>query len=124
MFASRGLFLIAAAVAFVVGVAATLYFTLTFKLQELKMRQKLSILFIVSIAVSLLLPICAGSAEVKVEVPFIKPTKQTLRFGHGLPPDSLYDKGANRFAELVKQYTRGEIEIKILCSAWQRANNC
>jgi len=81
------------------------------------MRQKLSKLFIVSIAVLLLLPICSGSAEVKVEVPFIKPTKQTLRFGHGLPPDSLYDKGANRFAELVKQYTRGEIEIKIYPSA-------
>jgi len=81
------------------------------------MTQKLMTIFMVIMAVFITLPIQASSDEGKIEVPFIKPVKQTLRFAHGLPPDSLYDKGANRFAELVKQYTRGEVEITIFNSA-------
>jgi len=81
------------------------------------MTQKLMTIFMVIIAFFLTLPIQASSDEGKIEVPFIKPVKQTLRFAHGLPPDSLYDKGANRFAELVKQYTRGEVEVTIFSSA-------
>lgn len=81
------------------------------------MTQKLMTIFIIIMAVFITLPIQASSDEGKIEVPFIKPVKQTLRFAHGLPPDSLYDKGANRFAELVKQYTRGEIEITVFPSA-------
>jgi tripartite ATP-independent transporter DctP family solute receptor len=81
------------------------------------MTQKLMTIFMVIMAFFLTLPIQATSDEGKIEVPFIKPVKQTLRFAHGLPPDSLYDKGANRFAELVKQYTRGEVEVTIFASA-------
>ncbi len=81
------------------------------------MTQKLMTIFMVIMAFFLTLPIQASSDEGKIEVPFIKPLKQTLRFAHGLPPDSLYDKGANRFAELVKQYTRGEVEVTIFASA-------
>ena len=81
------------------------------------MTQKLMTIFMVIMTFFLTLPIQASSDEGKIEVPFIKPLKQTLRFAHGLPPDSLYDKGANRFAELVKQYTRGEVEVTIFASA-------
>lgn len=81
------------------------------------MTQKLMTIFMVIMAVFITLPIQASSDEGKIEVPFIKPVKQTLRFAHGLPPDSLYDKGAKRFAELVKQYTRGEVEVTIFASA-------
>jgi tripartite ATP-independent transporter DctP family solute receptor len=81
------------------------------------MTQKLMTIFMVIMAAFITLPIQASSDEGKIEVPFIKPVKQTLRFAHGLPPDSLYDKGANRFAELVKQYTRGEVEVTIFASA-------
>ncbi len=81
------------------------------------MTQKLTTIFMVIMTFFLTLPIQASSDEGKIEVPFIKPLKQTLRFAHGLPPDSLYDKGANRFAELVKQYTRGEVEVTIFASA-------
>ncbi len=81
------------------------------------MTQKLTTIFMVIMTFFLTLPIQASSDEGKIEVPFIKPVKQTLRFAHGLPPGSLYDKGANRFAELVKQYTRGEVEVTIFASA-------
>ncbi len=81
------------------------------------MTQKLMTIFMFIMAAFITLPIQASSDEGKIEVPFIKPLKQTLRFAHGLPPDSLYDKGANRFAELVKQYTRGEVEVTIFASA-------
>lgn len=81
------------------------------------MTRKLMTIFMVLMAVFITLPIQASSDEGKIDVPFIKPVKETLRFAHGLPPDSLYDKGANRFAELVKQYSRGEVEITIFNSA-------
>lgn len=81
------------------------------------MTQKLLPLLMVIMAVFITLPVQASSEEGKIEVPFIKPVKQTLRFAHSLPADSLYDKGAKRFAELVKQYTRGEIEIKVFAAA-------
>ncbi len=74
-------------------------------------------IFMVLMVVFITFPIQASSDEGKIDVPFIKPVKETLRFAHGLPPDSLYDKGANRFAELVKQYSRGEVEITIFNSA-------
>jgi len=74
-------------------------------------------IFMVIMAVFITLPIQASSDEGKIEVPFIKPVKHKLRFAHGLPADSLYDLGAKRFAELVKQYTRGEVEVTIFASA-------
>ncbi|MEE9296136.1 MAG: TRAP transporter substrate-binding protein [Phycisphaerae bacterium] len=48
-----------------------------------------------------------------VKVPYIKETVKTLRFAHGLTTGSPYDMGANRLAELVETYTRGEIKVKI-----------
>jgi len=80
------------------------------------MIQKLKALFIVVMTVCLLCPVQASSEDLKVEIPYIKPVKQTLRLAHGLPANSLYDLGANRFAELVSQYTRGEIEVSIFPS--------
>jgi len=79
------------------------------------MSKYLRVVFIVAMAIC----VFASQAlcdEAKVNVPYIKAVKQTLRFAHGLPTGSLYDQGANRFAELVKQYTRGEIEVKIFPS--------
>ena len=80
------------------------------------MIQQLKALFIVVMTVCLLVPVQASSDSMKLEIPYIKPVKQTLRFSHGLPANSLYDLGANRFAELVTQYTKGEIEITIFPS--------
>ena len=59
-----------------------------------------------------------GAAQAQeIKVPYIKETTKTLKLAHGLPPGSPYDKGANRFAELVEMYTRGEIKVKIFPSA-------
>jgi tripartite ATP-independent transporter DctP family solute receptor len=53
----------------------------------------------------------------KVDIAFIKPVKKELRLAHGLTPDSPYDKGCRRFAELVEMYTRGEVKVKVFPSA-------
>ncbi len=53
----------------------------------------------------------------EIRVPYIKDTVKTLRLAHGLTPGSPYDKGAQRFAELVEIYTRGAIKVKIFPSA-------
>tara|TARA_B100000497_G_scaffold27675_1_gene32514 strand:+ start:4311 stop:5345 length:1035 start_codon:yes stop_codon:yes gene_type:complete len=53
----------------------------------------------------------------EISVPYIKETTTTLRLAHGLPPGSAYDLGANRFAELVDMYTRGEIEVQVFPSS-------
>jgi tripartite ATP-independent transporter DctP family solute receptor len=53
----------------------------------------------------------------EIRVPYIKDTVKTLRLAHGLTLGSPYDKGANRFAELVEMYTRGAIKVKIFPSA-------
>lgn len=76
------------------------------------MIKNLKVLFFVAMAVCVFSS-QALSGETEVNVPFVKSAKQTLRFAHGLPTGSLYDQGANRFAELVEQYTRGEIAINI-----------
>lgn len=71
----------------------------------------------------LLLGICLGfvvnstAKAQEIKVPYIKDTIKTLKLAHGLPPGTPYDKGANRFAELVEMYTRGEIKVKIFPSA-------
>ena len=53
----------------------------------------------------------------EINVPYIKETTTTLRLAHGLPPGSAYDMGAQRFAELVNMYTRGEVEVKVFPSS-------
>jgi tripartite ATP-independent transporter DctP family solute receptor len=85
--------------------------------KEEKMIRKLKALFIVVMTVCLFSPGQARSESMKVDIPYIKPVKQTLRFAHGLPANSLYDLGAKRFSELVNQYTKGEIEVTIFASA-------
>ena len=65
----------------------------------------------------MLCPTIGGAADLTVDIPFVKPVKHTLRLAHGLPPGSLYDLGCKRFAELVNEYTHGEIEVKIFPSA-------
>lgn len=79
------------------------------------MVRNLKALFIVAMAVCVFSS-QAFSTETVVNVPYIKSVKQTLRLAHGLPTGSLYDLGANRFAELVNQYSRGEIEVTIFPS--------
>ena len=62
-------------------------------------------------------PLLVSAGGLDVDIPYIKPVKHTLRFAHGLPPGSPYDKGAHRFAELVRQYSRGEMVVKIFPSS-------
>jgi TRAP-type transport system periplasmic protein len=47
----------------------------------------------------------------------VKKTIKTMRLAHGVRQGMDYDRGAHRFAELVEQYTRGEIQVKIFPSA-------
>lgn len=72
------------------------------------------VLFVISLAFIIILPAIVSA---KVDVPYIKPVKHELRLAHGLPPESPYDKGCQRFAELVSMYSRGEIKINIFPSA-------
>lgn len=53
----------------------------------------------------------------EIKVPYIKDTKKVLRLAHGLTAGSPYDLGANRLAELVDIYSRGEIKVKIFPNA-------
>ncbi len=72
-----------------------------------------------SLTAGLLAGFVAGTAAQaqEINVPYIKETTTTLKLAHGLPPGSAYDMGANRFAELVSMYTRGEIEVKVFPSS-------
>ncbi len=47
------------------------------------------------------------------EIPYIQKPQKTLRLAHGVAPGMPYDAGAHRFAELVEQYTRGAIRVKV-----------
>lgn len=58
-------------------------------------------------------PALCSAADASIEIPSVKPVKHALRLAHGLPPNSLYDLGCKRFAQLVNEYSHGEIEIKI-----------
>jgi TRAP-type C4-dicarboxylate transport system substrate-binding protein len=46
--------------------------------------------------------LASAQDDLKVRISYIKPTKHELKFAHGLTVGSPYDKGANRFAELVE----------------------
>lgn len=81
------------------------------------MRKNFSILLIVFFTGFFFFLPLANATSLKIDVPYIKPVKHELKFGHGLAPNSPYDKGANRFAELVEIYSRGEIKVKIFPSA-------
>jgi len=81
------------------------------------MKTKMTIFLIVAAVAFMFTPQQAVSGGLDVEIAYIKPLKKTLRLAHGLPEGSPYDKGARRFAELVNQYTRGEIEVKVFASA-------
>jgi TRAP-type C4-dicarboxylate transport system substrate-binding protein len=73
-------------------------------MMEGKMRKNFSSLLIVSLAALFFFLPYANAKSIKVNVPYIKPVKHELKFGHALSPNSPYDKGANRFAELVEMY--------------------
>lgn len=47
------------------------------------------------------------------DIPYIKKTQKTMRLAHGVVPGSPYDLGAHRFAELVDQYTKRAIQVKV-----------
>jgi TRAP-type transport system periplasmic protein len=61
--------------------------------------------------------LAAAQEDLKVRISYIKPTKHELKFAHGLVVGSPYDKGANRFAELVEVYSQGEIKVKVFPNA-------
>jgi len=81
------------------------------------MKAKMTVFLIVAAVAFMFTPQQAVSGGLDVDIPYIKSLAKTLRFAHGLPEGSPYDKGARRFAELVNQYTRGEIEVKVFASA-------
>ncbi|MFC6672647.1 TRAP transporter substrate-binding protein [Marinobacterium aestuariivivens] len=54
-----------------------------------------------------------AKATSEVNVPYVKETVKTLKLAHGLPTGSPYDKGAERFSELVEIYSRGEVKVQI-----------
>jgi TRAP-type transport system periplasmic protein len=63
-------------------------------------------------------PLLASAQEdLKVRISYIKSPKHELKFAHGLTVGSPYDKGANRFAELVEVYSQGEIKVKVFPNA-------
>ena len=63
-------------------------------------------------------PLLASAQEdLKVRISYIKQPKHELKFAHGLVVGSPYDKGANRFAELVEVYSQGEVKVKIFPNA-------
>jgi len=85
-----------------------------------KMRRSLIFwsIFCVVLACWVFSPFLANAQEkLKVKIPYIKPTKHVLKFAHALTVGSPYDKGANRLAELIEIYTRGEIKVKIFPNA-------
>lgn len=51
------------------------------------------------------------------DLPYVKKTEKTMRLAHGVVPGSPYDLGAHRFAELVDQYTRRAIQVKVFPNA-------
>jgi tripartite ATP-independent transporter DctP family solute receptor len=53
----------------------------------------------------------------KVKVPYVRPTKHVFRLAHAVTTKMPYHLGALRFAELVKTYSKGEIEINIFPNA-------
>lgn len=77
----------------------------------------MTVFLIVAAVAFMFTPQQAVSGGLDVDIPYIKSLAKTLRLAHGLPEGSPYDKGARRFAELVNQYTRGEIKVKIFASA-------
>jgi tripartite ATP-independent transporter DctP family solute receptor len=55
----------------------------------------------------------APHAAVAQDIPYIQKTQKTMRLAHGVVAGSPYDLGAIRFAELVDQYTRRKIQVKV-----------
>lgn len=55
----------------------------------------------------------APHASLAQDIPYIKKTQKTMRLAHGVVAGSPYDLGAHRFAELVDQYTRRAIQVKV-----------
>lgn len=83
------------------------------------MKRLLAIAAMLCMAVTGLMAAPAQASEegLAVELAYIKPMKYKLRLAHGLPPNSPYDLGCKRFAELVNEYSRGEVEVRIFPSA-------
>lgn len=59
----------------------------------------------------------APQAALAQDIPYIKKTQKAMRLAHGVVPGSPYDLGAHRFAELVDQYTRRAIQVKVFPNA-------
>ena len=65
-------------------------------------------------AVSISLAPMTASAQ---DIAYINKTKKTMRLAHGVVAGSPYDVGAHRFAELVDQYTKRAIQVKVFPSS-------
>ena len=65
-------------------------------------------------AASLSLAPMAASAQ---DIAYVNKTKKTMRLAHGVVAGSPYDVGAHRFAELVDQYTKRAVQVKVFPSA-------
>lgn len=61
--------------------------------------------------------LASAQDDLKVRISYIKSPRHELKFAHGLTVGSPYDKGANRFAELVEVYSQGEIKVKVFPNA-------
>lgn len=51
------------------------------------------------------------------DTPYVQNTKYKLRLAHALQTDSPYDKGANRFAQLVNTYSKGAASVQVFGNA-------
>lgn len=65
-------------------------------------------------AVSISLAPMTAAAQ---DIAYINKTKKTMRLAHGVVAGSPYDVGAHRFAELVDQYTKRAIQVKVFPSS-------
>ena len=58
---------------------------------------------------------CAWAAG--VDIPYVQKPKYKLRLAHALQTDSPYDKGANRFSQLVAIYSKGAASVQVFGNA-------
>lgn len=72
-------------------------------------------LFSALVATLLLSSTCVWAAG--GDIPYVQKEKYKLRLAHALQTDSPYDKGSNRFAQLVSIYSKGAASIQVFGNA-------
>lgn len=71
--------------------------------------------FFALVAALLLSATCAWAAS--GDIPYVQKAQYKMKLAHALQTDSPYDKGSNRFAQLVNTYSRGAASIQIFGNA-------